>query len=137
VAPRSETRNVFARLNNEMSRSIAEAVSLWLITMTARVRSRVWSSGICSGQSGAGEDFLRVLRFPLPIFIPPNSPSSQSPGPRTIGLKWPTCRVDPVWTPPPHYANHKKTMRLRVRIQVEAWICIRNFFFRSSVFLFR
>jgi hypothetical protein len=24
----------------------------------------------CGGQSGAGADFLRVLRFPLPIFIP-------------------------------------------------------------------
>jgi hypothetical protein len=25
----------------------------------------------CGGQSGAGAGFLRVLRFPLPIFIPP------------------------------------------------------------------
>jgi hypothetical protein len=42
--------------------------------------------GICGGQSdGAGTGFLRVLRFPLPIFIPPNSPSSQSPGAGTIG----------------------------------------------------
>jgi hypothetical protein len=40
--------------------------------------------------------FLRVFRFPLPIFIPPNSPSSQSPGAGTIGQKWSTCRVDPV-----------------------------------------
>jgi hypothetical protein len=32
--------------------------------------------GICGGQSGAGVGFLRVLRFPLPIFIPPISPSS-------------------------------------------------------------
>jgi hypothetical protein len=36
----------------------------------------IWSSGICGGQSGAGAGFLRVLRFPLPTFIPPNSPSS-------------------------------------------------------------
>jgi hypothetical protein len=43
-----------------------------------------------------------ILRFPLPIFIPPNSPSSHSPGAGTIGQKWPTCRVDPVGTPPPH-----------------------------------
>jgi hypothetical protein len=41
-------------------------------------------SGICGGQSGAGAGFLRVLRFPLP-FIPPNSPSAQSPGAGTIG----------------------------------------------------
>jgi hypothetical protein len=43
------------------------------------VRARVWSCGICGGQSGTGAGFLRVLRFPLPIFIPtiaPQSPSS-------------------------------------------------------------
>jgi hypothetical protein len=67
-------------------RAIAQAVSRWLPTAAARVRSRVWSSGICGGQSGAGVGFLRVLRFSLPIFIPPNnSPSSQSPGAGTIG----------------------------------------------------
>jgi hypothetical protein len=82
-----------------------EAVSRWLQTAAARVRARFWASGICGGQSGVGAGFLRVLRFPLP-FIPPISPSSQSPGASTIGQKWPTCRVDPVWTPPPpHYAN--------------------------------
>jgi hypothetical protein len=30
------------------------------------------------GQSGAGAGFLRVLRFPLPIFIPPIAPQSPS-----------------------------------------------------------
>jgi hypothetical protein len=30
--------------------------------------------GFCGGQSGAGVGFLRVLRFPLPIFIPPIVP---------------------------------------------------------------
>jgi hypothetical protein len=57
-------------------RAIAQAVSRWLPTAAARVRARVWSSGICGGQSGGGAGFLRVLRFPLPIFILPNSPSS-------------------------------------------------------------
>jgi hypothetical protein len=65
-------------------RAIAEAVSRWLPIAAARVRSRVWSSEICGGQSGAGAGFLRVLWFPLP-FIPPNAPSSQSPGAGTIG----------------------------------------------------
>jgi hypothetical protein len=67
-----------------MGRATAEAVSRWLPTAAARVKSRVWSSGICGGQSDVGAGFLRVLRFPLP-FIPPNSPSSQLPGAGTIG----------------------------------------------------
>jgi hypothetical protein len=71
-----------------------------LPTVAARVRVRVWSSRICSGQSGAEAGFLRVLRFPLAIFIPPNYPPSQSPWAATIGQKWPTYRLDPAWTPP-------------------------------------
>jgi hypothetical protein len=80
---------------------IAQAVSRWLPYAADRVRAPVWSSGICGRQSDAGADFLRVPRFPLPIFIPPNSPSSQSPRAGTVDQKWPTCRVDPVWTPHP------------------------------------
>jgi hypothetical protein len=68
----------------DLGRAIAEAVSRWLPAAAARVQSRVWSIGICGGQSGAGAGFLRVLPFPL-SFIPPNSPSSQSPGAGTIG----------------------------------------------------
>jgi hypothetical protein len=67
-----------------LGRAIAEAVTRWLPTSAVRVQSRVWSSGICGGQSGVGTGFLRVLRFPLP-FIPPNSPFSQPPGAGTIG----------------------------------------------------
>jgi hypothetical protein len=59
-----------------IGRAIAEAVSRWLPTAAARVQSQVWSSGICGGQSGAGAGFLRVLRFPLPIFITPIAPQS-------------------------------------------------------------
>jgi hypothetical protein len=55
-------------------RAIAQAVSRWLPTAAARV----WSCGICGGQRGAGVGFLRVLRFPLPIFIPPVAPQSPS-----------------------------------------------------------
>jgi hypothetical protein len=58
---------------------MVQAVSRWLPTAAARVRSRVWSSGFCGGQSGVGAGFLRVLRFPLPIFIPPIAPQSPSP----------------------------------------------------------
>jgi hypothetical protein len=35
------------------------------------VRDRVCHVRFCGGQSGAGVGFLRVLRFPLPNFIPP------------------------------------------------------------------
>jgi hypothetical protein len=62
----------------ERGRAVAQAVSRWLPTGAARVRPRVWSCGICGGQSGAGAGFLRVLRFPLQIFIPPISPQSPS-----------------------------------------------------------
>jgi hypothetical protein len=61
-----------------LGRAIAQAVSRWLPTAAARIPARVWYCGICGGQSGAGTGFLRVLRFPLPIFIPPIAPQSSS-----------------------------------------------------------
>jgi hypothetical protein len=67
------------KLALHLGRAIAKAVSRWLPTAVVRVRFRVWSSGICGGQSGAGAGFLRVLQFPLPIFIPPVAPQSPSP----------------------------------------------------------
>jgi hypothetical protein len=72
----------------------------WLPTAAVRVHAWIWLNGICGGRSGSEADFLRVLRFPLPIFIPPNSPSLQSPGAGTIDQEWPSCLVDPVWAPP-------------------------------------
>jgi hypothetical protein len=62
----------------DFGRAIPEAVSRWLPTAAARVRACVWSCGICGGQSGAGAGFLRVLRFSLPLFIPPIAPQSPS-----------------------------------------------------------
>jgi hypothetical protein len=58
--------------------TIAQAVSCWLPTVAGRVRSRVWSSGICGGQSSAGAGFLQVLQFPLPILIPSAALNSSS-----------------------------------------------------------
>jgi hypothetical protein len=64
--------------HGRQGRAIAQAVSRWLPIAAARIRARAWSCGICGGQSGAGAGFLRVLRFPLPIFIPSISPQSPS-----------------------------------------------------------
>jgi hypothetical protein len=66
-------------LSGYQGRAITQTVSRWLPTAAARVRSLIWSGGICGGQSGAGAGFLRVLRFPLTIFIPPIAPQSPSP----------------------------------------------------------
>jgi hypothetical protein len=44
------------------------------LPLLSGVRDRVCHVGFSGGQSGAGAGFLRVLRFPLPIFIPPIAP---------------------------------------------------------------
>jgi hypothetical protein len=62
-----------------VSCAIAQAVSRWLPTAAARFRAQVKSFRISSGQSGIGAGFLRVLRFPLPIYIPSASPESSTP----------------------------------------------------------
>jgi hypothetical protein len=62
-------------MEGEQDRAVAQAVSRWLPTAAVRVRVRA-AYGVCGEQSGTGADFLRVLRFPLPIIIPPISPSS-------------------------------------------------------------
>jgi hypothetical protein len=59
-----------------IGRVITQAVSRWFPAAAAQVRARVSSCGICGGQSGAVVGFLRVLRIPLPIFIPLIAPKS-------------------------------------------------------------
>jgi hypothetical protein len=59
-----------------LGRVIAQAVSRRLPTAAARVRAQIRSCGICGGRSGTGVGFLRVIRFPLPILIPPVAPHS-------------------------------------------------------------
>jgi hypothetical protein len=88
-------------------RVIAQAVCRRLPTEATRVRALVWPSEICGGRSGAGAGSVRVLLFPLPIFIPLNSPSSQSPGAGTIGQLVADVPSGPSLdsTPSPHYAN--------------------------------
>jgi hypothetical protein len=57
-----------------LGRATAQAVSHWLPTAAARVRTRIRTCGICGGQSDTGVGFLRILQFPLPIIIPPIAP---------------------------------------------------------------
>jgi hypothetical protein len=64
-------------VTSKCGRALAQAVSRRLPTAAARARARVRSCGICGGQSDTGAGFLRVLRFPLPISVPPTA--SQSP----------------------------------------------------------
>jgi hypothetical protein len=48
------------------------------IAQADRVRAQVSSCGICDAQSGTAAGFLRVLRFPVPILIPPTAPHPSS-----------------------------------------------------------
>jgi hypothetical protein len=50
-----EYRDANNRLaKKDLGRAIAQAVSRWFPTAADRVQARVWSCGICVGQSGAG-----------------------------------------------------------------------------------
>jgi hypothetical protein len=52
-------------------RAIAQAVSRRLLTKEGLVCAQVSPCGICGGQSGTGQVFLRVLRFsPVSIITP-------------------------------------------------------------------
>jgi hypothetical protein len=74
----SPRQGLSVRVSQGRGRTIAQAVSRGLPTAAARVRARVKSCGICGGQRGTGAGFLRVLKFPLPIRIPPIAPQSSS-----------------------------------------------------------
>jgi hypothetical protein len=66
------------QLSSTIGRVIAQADIRRLPMAAARVRAQVSSCEICGWQSGTGAGFLRVLRFPLPILIPPTAPHSSS-----------------------------------------------------------
>jgi hypothetical protein len=99
------------QLKNEGGRAIAQAVSRWLPTAAARVRSRVWSSGIRGGQSGAGVVFLRVFQFPLPIYQILRH--HNHPRQATIGQSVAAVPSGPSWTPPPPPLSELKKIKKR------------------------
>jgi hypothetical protein len=82
LSSRSQTMQTSCPFNEpkgntfDQGRVIAQAVSRRFATAAARVRSQVRPCGIFGGQSGTGAGFFRVLRFPLPILIPPTTPHS-------------------------------------------------------------
>jgi hypothetical protein len=86
----------------ELGRAIAQAVSCWLPTAVAQV----WSCGVCGGQNGAGAGFLWVLRFPMPVFVPPIAPQS----PSSLIWGWSSSGRSTKWTQshPTKNNNNKK-----------------------------
>jgi hypothetical protein len=72
-------------------RAIARAVSRWLPTTAARVRSRVWSSGICGGQVALGQVFSEYFGVPCQSSFHQllHYHPQLSSGAGTIGQKWP------------------------------------------------
>jgi hypothetical protein len=81
---------------SNQGRAIAQVVSRRFTTVAARVRAWVRSCGICGGQSSTGAGYLRVFRFPLPVFISPVAPQSPSSGAGIIGQLWLQYQVDSV-----------------------------------------
>jgi hypothetical protein len=91
-----------------MGRAIAQVVSRWLPAIVAQVKARVRPCGIRGGQSGTGAGFLPVLRFPLPILIPPIAPQSSSSS--SIIWGWysrPNNGQSTKWTVSSHEENKK------------------------------
>jgi hypothetical protein len=113
--------------------AIIQAVSRRLPTEAARVRARVRLCGICGGQSGTGEGFLRVLWFPLPIRIPPIAPQSSSSS--SIIWGWynrPNSGRSTKWTQ--SHPIHVRQVYIYVcwavgsltNIQTDPWKCVRT-----------
>jgi hypothetical protein len=69
----SDTSEQSQGVHTTLGRVIAQVVSRRLHTEAARIRGRVGTCGICGRQSDTGAGFSRVLRFSLPIVIPPTA----------------------------------------------------------------
>jgi hypothetical protein len=88
----NKTSLIWLQLIRIEGRAIAEAVSRWLPTAATRVQSRVWSSGICGGQIGAGQVFSEYFDFPChsfhPILHPHNHPGRYNRPVNGRGAEW-------------------------------------------------
>jgi hypothetical protein len=104
---------VYCNTVMEKGRAIAQAVSRWLPTAAAGFETGFDQVGFVVIKVALGQVFSEYFGFPC-VFIPQNSPSSQSPGAGTIGQKWLTCRVGPVWTPAPTIRIKKKVVMRNV-----------------------
>jgi hypothetical protein len=104
-----------------------QAVNRRLPTAAARVRSQVTSCGIYGGQSVAGAGIVWVLRFLLPILIPPTSLRSSSSS--SIVLGWynrPISGRRTKWTQShPTPRNKKKKKPTWEPATLRSW-CIRG-----------
>jgi hypothetical protein len=99
VVSSSNSSSSFSQLSNSgPGRAIAQAVSRWLPTAAARVRSRVWSSGICGGQSGGGAVFSEYFAFPCQSLF---HKILHHLGQATIGQSVADVPSGSSWTPPP------------------------------------
>jgi hypothetical protein len=75
------SRKEIVHVNIPMGRTIAEAVSRWLPTAAACV----WQVGFVVDRVALEQVFSKYFGFPCQNhFIPPTSPSSQSPGADTF-----------------------------------------------------
>jgi hypothetical protein len=91
----------------DIGRAIAQAVSRWLPTAAARVRTRVWHVGFVSVKVALGPIFSEYFGFPGQSSFHQllhNHPHLSS-GACTIGQKWPQYLVDLV-------PRHKKKLRI-------------------------
>jgi hypothetical protein len=71
-------RAYVALVTGQVILPVKPAPWLRLPTAVARVRAQIRLCVIFGGQCGSGAGFLRVLRFPLSILIPPTAPHSSS-----------------------------------------------------------
>jgi predicted NBD/HSP70 family sugar kinase len=68
--------DITTEIQSGYGRPIAQAVSSWLPTAAARVRALSVHAGYVAEKVALGQVFSEYFGFPLPIIIPPNSPSS-------------------------------------------------------------